>query len=114
MVNKWDIQFCSLDPVIGSKQRGTRPVIVISNDLTNELLDILTVLSLSTYKPGSRIYPSEVLLESEATGLPNDSVAMCYQIRTISGSRLLRNAGRLSDPDLQEKINEALRIHLEI
>ena len=114
MVNKWDICFCCLDPAIGSEQRGTRPVIVISSDVVNHALPVCTVLPLSSLKQGDRIYPTEVLLPASATGLPKDSVAMIHQIRTIAHARLKPLAGRLNDEGLQEKIREAVRIYFEV
>ena len=114
MVKKWEIFFCHLDPTIGSEQRGTRPVIVISNDTVNQLLNISTVLPITGLKSNDSLYPSQVLLPMTASGLPKDSVVLCHQIKTVSHERFIRKVGQLSDPDLQEKITEALRVHLEL
>ena len=73
MVSKWEIHFCSLDPTQGSEQRGTRPVLIVSNDAVNHALPVVTVLPLSSLKPGDKVYPSEVLLPAGLTGLSKDS-----------------------------------------
>ena len=74
MVNKWEIRFCALDPAQGSEQMGTRPVLIVSNDAVNHSLPVSTVLPLSSLKPGDKVYPTEVLLTTDITGLPKDSV----------------------------------------
>ena len=114
MVNKWEIYFCDLNPTQGSEQQGTRPVLVISNDVVNHILPISTVLSFSSVKPGDKIYPTEILLPATKTGLPKDSVAMVQQIRTVAHPRLMNKAGELTDELLQEQIKEALRQYFEI
>jgi len=114
MVNKWDICFCCLDPTIGSEQRGTRPVLVISNNAVNHLLPVCTVIPLSSWKQGDKIYPTEILLTAAMTGLPKDSVAMIHQIRTIAHTRLKPSTGMLEDEFLQEQIREAIRKYFEV
>jgi mRNA interferase MazF len=114
MVKKWDIYYCSLDPAQGSEQRGTRPALVVSNDVINRLIPVSTVLPLSSLKTGDRVYPSEVLLPADRTGLPKDSIAMVQQIRTVSHARLATLAGRLEDMLLKEKIKEAIRMYFEV
>ena len=113
MVNKWDICFCKLDPTQGSEQRGTRPVLVVSNNAVNHNLPVSTVLPLSTHKPNDRVYPTEVMLETRITGLPNNSVAMVQQIRTVAHSRLESPVGCLIDINARTKILEAIRMYFE-
>ncbi|MDR2175895.1 MAG: type II toxin-antitoxin system PemK/MazF family toxin [Synergistaceae bacterium] len=114
MVNKWDICHCALDPTQGSEQRGKRPVLVVSNDAVNHLLPVVTVLPLSSLKRGDKIYPSEVLLPSSVTGLPQNFIAMIQQIRTVSHSRLSELAGRLEDDGAREAVREALRTYFAV
>lgn len=114
MVNKWEIYFCNLDPTVGSEQRGTRPVLVISTNAVNHPLPVSTVLPLSSVKPGDKIYPTEVKLDTDVTGLPKLSVAMFQQIRTVSHNRLTNLAGKVSDTVVQEKILEACRNYFDL
>lgn len=39
---RWNIYLVNLDPVIGSEQGKTRPVLVISDDVKNEIIDALS------------------------------------------------------------------------
>jgi mRNA interferase MazF len=114
VVNKWEIYFCDLNPTQGSEQRGVRPVLVISNDVVNHLLPVTTVLPLSSIKPGDKIYPTEIDLPANQTGLPKDSVAMVQQIRTIAHSRLTQKVGALVDVSLRENVKQALREYFEL
>lgn len=43
-----------------------------------------------------------------------DSIALCYQIRTLDKSRLERDLGELDDRDLQQAILEAIRFQLDM
>lgn len=42
----WTIFMVDLDPVIGSEHSGIRPVLVVSEEIVNQSLPILTVLRL--------------------------------------------------------------------
>ena len=114
MVNKWEIYFCDLDPTVGSEQKGTRPVMIISTNAVNHNLPVSTVLPLSSVRQDDRIYPTEVLLDPIVTGLPKLSVAMVQQIRTVSHARLTELAGRITDVETQEKILDACRRYFDL
>ncbi|MCL2443450.1 MAG: type II toxin-antitoxin system PemK/MazF family toxin [Treponema sp.] len=114
MVNKWDISFCCLDPTMGSEQRGTRPVLVISSDAVNHVLPICTVIPLSSWKQGDKIYPTEVLLPASSTGLPKDSIAMIHQIRTIAHVRLKPSTGKLENENLREQVRKVVRLYFDV
>lgn len=114
MVNKWEIYFCNLNPTQGSEQRGTRPVLIISTDSVNHNLTISTVLPLSSIKGNEKIYPTEILLSRDVTGLPKPSVAMVQQIRTIAHSRLTNKVGTIVDKETKTKILEACRSYFDL
>ncbi len=114
MVNKWEIYFSNLNPVKGSEQRGIRPVLIVSSDAINHSLSISTVLPISSIKGKEKMYPSEILLPIEKTGLPKHSVAMVQQIRTIYHNRLINKCGIISDEDLQKQISDVLIEYFDI
>ena len=41
---KWGIFRAGLNPIVGSEQRGTRPVIVVSDEDFNMVMPVVTVL----------------------------------------------------------------------
>jgi mRNA interferase MazF len=111
---QWTVFHANLDPALGSEQAGQRPVLVVSNEILNEALPIVTVLPLTSHRPERRVYSTEVLLPAGAAGQPADSIVMAHQIRTISKERLRAPYGRLSDPSLRRAIQAAMHLHLDL
>ncbi len=58
---KWRIFLANLNPVIGSEEGKTRPVLVISEEEINQILPVVNVLPITSRKSGRRIYPNEFL-----------------------------------------------------
>ena len=117
MVLKWQIYLADLNPVTGSEQKGTRPVLVISDDDFSLSMPVVTILPITSLKKGRSVYPNEVLLNFKqypGSGLNIDSLILAHQIRTISKERLIKNIGSIEEIELQENINSALRIHLNL
>jgi mRNA interferase MazF len=112
--NKWSIWRANLDPVIGSEQGKSRPIVIISEDDINALLNNVNIIPKTSRKPGRIIYPNEVLLPSEKYGLDRESIALCHQIRTIDKKRLSKKYGQISSKVLQDEIVEALCFQLGI
>ena len=100
---KGDIYLANLDPVVGVEQAGTRPVLVVQNDVVNPLLPTLLAAPLTSKLKAGRFLLT-VPLPAKATGLPKDSVALLFRIRTLEKRRLIRKIGRLSE-ELIEKVD---------
>jgi mRNA interferase MazF len=111
---QWYIFQAELDPTRGSEQRGKRPVLVVSHETINTALPIVTVLPLTSYREGRRVYSTEVLIPASEAGLPQDSIVMAHQIRTLAKERLGRCYGELKDEDLREQVRQAMRIYLDL
>jgi len=109
---RWRVFIANLDPAVGSEQAGTRPVIIISDEGYNRAMDCVTVLPITSRKPGRRVYSNEVLLEERAGGLSVESIALAHQIRTISKRRLAREMGQLVDAQKHRAMLEAVSKHL--
>ncbi len=103
-MNQYDIYLADLNPTVGREQSGTRPVLIISNNYEN-LLDIVTIIPITSRKKGRRIYPNELFLPDQ---LPKPSILLCQQIRTISKKRLVKKLTSLADPVLQKHITDVL------
>lgn len=108
---RWRIFWANLNPVEGSEQSGKRPVLVVSMEEINQTLPIVSILPLTSTRPGRRIYPTEILLSKGATGLPNDSIAMVHQVRTISKERLEEQCGIVENPELHERVKRVLMLY---
>lgn len=115
MIYQWHIFLASLDPTKGSEQAGWRPVLVISREAVNQLLRVVNIVPLTSHKSEERVvYPNEVLLLAGTAGLKVDSIALCYQIRTVDKTRLDQHLGELTDTELQNQIANALKFQLDI
>jgi len=68
MEYRWHIFLADLDPVIGSEQGKTRPVLVISEEEINQILPVVNILPLTTRKPERRIYPNEAIVSAGDAG----------------------------------------------
>jgi mRNA interferase MazF len=90
-------------------------VLVVSRERINQLLPVVNVIPLTSLKSSARvIYPNEVLLPAGVAGLKANSIALCYQIRTLDKSRLEQDWGRLDDVTLRQEILNAIRFQLEM
>ena len=105
-----------LDPVKGAEAAKTRPAVIVSNDAANATAarlhrGVVTVVPVTSNI--ERIYPFQVLLPAEVTGLARDSKAQAEQVRSIAVDRIGPRCGTL--PLAQERqLDEALRTHLAL
>jgi mRNA interferase MazF len=103
-MNQYDVYLADLNPTIGREQQGKRPVLIISNNYEN-LLDVVTILPLTSLKKNRRVYPNEFLLKHE---LEKPSLVLCQQIRTISKQRLVKRLTTIENPFTRKEIMEIL------
>lgn len=113
---RWQIGLATLDPVVGSEQGKTRPVLIISNDDANDILSVVNVLPITSRKPGRLVYPNETLISAGRFGLQNDSIVpvLCRQIRTLDKKRFIKQYGFINDSLLQRQIITALKFQLAL
>ncbi len=107
-VSQWSVWLANLDPVIGSEQGKTRPVLVISETSLNDILPVVNVLPITSRKHNRRIYPNEASVPIGTAGLTSESIVLCYQVRTLDKQRLKREFGKLDESELKEEIIDAL------
>ena len=108
-MNQYDVYLADLNPTIGREQFGKRPVLIISNNYEN-LLDVVTIIPITSLKKGRKIYPNELLLKDE---LEKPSILLCQQIRTISKSRLIKKLTSIDNFITRKKIIEILCFRFE-
>ncbi len=109
---QWAVIEANLDPIVGAEQKGTRPVLIISNEEYNQTIPNVTIIPLTSTQ--RRLYPSEVLLSKGKAVQPMESIIMAHQIRTISKHRLGTAFGHLDDPALRSEVHEAIKEHLDM
>jgi mRNA interferase MazF len=89
------IWLADLNPTQGSEQAGVRPVIVFQNDLVSQFSTTTIAIPLSTNQRRAAL-PICLLIEQGNGGLSQDSVALCFQMRVLDKTRLIRLLGQLS------------------
>ncbi|RKX65586.1 MAG: type II toxin-antitoxin system PemK/MazF family toxin [Tenericutes bacterium] len=101
-VHRGEIYFVNLNPVKGREQAGQRPVLVLSVDAINKLPLVVTVVVGTKGENVSRDYPTNVRISPEESGLPIETVFLCFQIRSLDPKRFSEKpAGKLSDKVLK-------------
>ena len=105
-LKKGDIYLAYLGTNIGSEQSGSRPVIVIQNDIGNRFSPTTIIASITT--ANSNLLPTHVSING--CGLNFKSIIMLEQIRTIDKSRLIFKIGECSSDKLNE-INRAIKVN---
>lgn len=110
-MKRGEIYFANLDPTIGSEIKKKRPVLIVSNNANNKTASTVTVVPITSNT--SKIYPFEVLLETQDCGLPKRSKVQCHQVRTISKMRIEGKVAGFAIKDAMLRINAALKLHLD-
>ncbi len=112
VVKRGDIFYADLSPVIGSEQGGTRPVLVVQNDVGNKFSPTVIVAAITSQINKAKM-PTHIEISANDFGLAKDSVVLLEQIRTIDKRRLKEKIGRLND-ELLLQVDEALGISFGI
>ena len=104
--NNWrylrgDIYYADMEPHIGSEQGGSRPVVVLQNDVGNRYAPTLIVATVTSRTEKKRYQPTHVLI-AHNTAFEKPSVVQLEQIFTIDKSRIQRFLGRLTQNEMQE------------
>ena len=108
-IRRGEIYFVNLDPGQGTEQAGTRPVVVLSIDALNDAPLVVTVIPGTRGSRVARDYPSNVRVEPAESGLPEQTIFLCFQVRSLAHSRFpARPAGVLSPAKLAE-VGQAVR-----
>lgn len=110
MVKRGDVFYANLNPIVGSEQGGTRPVVVIQNDIGNHYSPTTIVAAITSRIKRAKL-PTHVEIGVEESGLEVDSVILLEQVRTIDKMRLKEKVSHLDDA-LMEKVDRALSISL--
>jgi mRNA interferase MazF len=108
-MKRGEVYDARLDPTEGSEQAGSRPIIIVSRDIINSTGRVILGVPCTTYRPGRRVFATQVLIHPPDGGLSVGSVALCEQVRALSKTRLFRYRGELA-PGTLRQIERALAI----
>ena len=94
-----DIYYVDLNPVIGSEQGGSRPVVVIQNNSGNRHAPTLIVAMITSKTSKNGQLPTHYLLK-ENPALDEPSVVLLEQLRTIDKRRVKEYLGRTTKREM--------------
>ena len=102
-IQRGEIYFVNLNPVKGREQAGHRPVLVLSIDAINKLPLVVAVVVGTKEANISRDYPTNVRVSVAESGLPMETVFLCFQVRSLDPKRFPdKPAGRISGETLKQ------------
>ena len=81
--HRGDIYLVNFDPTVGAEIQKTRPALVIQNEIGNQYSPITIVAAISS-KFGLPPYPTEVVMEPEDSGLPQDVLDLLDVVRDLA------------------------------
>jgi mRNA interferase MazF len=96
--------WAELNPTMGRKRGGQRPVVVLSHDVFNDRSGTVIAVAVTSQEPRAG-FP--LTLEIASAKLPNRSWVKMSQVRTLSVDRLTKKLGRVAPEEL-ERIIEGL------
>jgi len=118
MIIRGDVYFVDLAATMAKEQGWRRPVLVVSDDAINRQPLVATVVVGTDSRHVPADYPTNVRVAAQESGLPRDTVFLCFQVRSLdpawfvaarSGQEGL--AGRLPAARMAE-VEQALRLVL--
>ena len=112
IIQRGDIYYADLRPVVGSEQGGIRPVLIIQNDVGNRHSPTVICAAITSQMHKAKL-PTHVELNTRRCAMIKDSVILLEQLRTIDKQRLKEKICHI-DEELQQKVDEALMVSLEL
>ena len=100
-ISKGDIYYASLDPIVGSEQNGTRPVVIIQNDIGNKYSPTVLVAPITTKIKTKAYLPTHVFIKS-SKHIKHNSIALLEQIRVLDKSRLISYVDSLKKEEIKK------------
>ncbi len=107
-VKRGELYYARLDPIVGSEQGGTRPVLILQNNTGNRFSPTTIVAAAITSQTAKSLLPTHVTL-SNVPGLAHESLILLEQLRTIDCKRLGNYIGTLDERTMAQ-VDKALAI----
>jgi len=96
--------------IVGHEEGKTRPCLIIVN---NQEVRMTTIIPLTGNLSANRFPHTYTLKSSSKNGLNTDSVALIFQIRSLSHKRFITYRGEINKKDL-DRILELLKQYLKL
>lgn len=91
-VKRGEIYYADLSPVIGSEQGGTRPVLIVQNDVGNKFSPTVIAAAITSQRFKTSL-PTHIRVNADGCGLAKDSIVLLEQVRTLDKKAPAREDG---------------------
>lgn len=113
VIRKGSVYWVDFSPAKGSEPTGSRPGLVLQNDLLNDskINTVIVAAITSTLKFGD--LPGNVSLHKGEANLPKSSVINMTQLKTVDKSSLKEKIGTLSKERLSQ-VYEGMKLIMDM
>jgi mRNA interferase MazF len=95
-----EIWLINLDPTVGAEMRKTRPAVIINDDILGKL-PLRIIVPITDWKEYYSMVPWMIAINpSNNNGLTKKSSIDCFQIRSVSESRLVKQIGFITKNEI--------------
>jgi mRNA interferase MazF len=102
-IQRGEVYWVDLNPVVGREQKGIRPAVVVSSDKVNSAPLVVLVVPGTHGRHVRTDYPENVRVPAGEANLPDETVFMTFQMRAVDRARLQGAAlGQLGQPSMEE------------
>jgi len=114
-MRRGEIYVVDLEPARGGEASRSRPVVIVSHDALNAVVErlrrgVLTVVPLTSN--AERVLAFQVYLPAEVTGLSRDSKAQAEQVLALAFERFAPEPVGVLPEGYMRQLEGALRLHL--
>jgi mRNA interferase MazF len=101
-MKRTEIWLINLDPTLGAEIRKTRPAIIVNDD-TLGILPLKVIVPITDWKSRYSAADWMVKLDPNSSNkLNKTSAADCFQVRSLSQTRMVRKIGTVTMAKMQE------------
>ena len=86
-IKKGDIYYATLNPIVGSEQNGTRPVVVVQNNLANKYSPVVLIAPITSKVNSKPKLKTHVYLPRN-NKITHDSIILLEQIRVLDKTEM--------------------------
>ena len=113
-MKKGEVYLVDLNPAVGTEMKDKHYCIVVQSDLLNHPNNPKTVVVPLTSEKPKKVYPFVVKIIPPEGGLRLESFAICNQVTRIDKQRIIKKQGDAVSKETLLKLDNALRIVLDL
>ncbi len=108
-LRRGDIVLVDFEPARANEANKVRPAVLVTNNLANANGSNVVVIPLTSNV--ARVYPFQLYLALERSGLEQDSKVQIELLRSVSVARLGKRLGNLPE-DIMTELDQKIKLHL--